>query len=127
MKSQPINSPLAPAAGGGYSQAVQLEDFSKLLFISGQIPEAVDGSVPAGFEAQAKLVWLNILAQLSAAGMAVSNIVKVTTFLSSREFADANGAARRTALGSHAPALTVIITGIYDPAWLLEIEVIAGA
>jgi 2-iminobutanoate/2-iminopropanoate deaminase len=30
-------------------------------------------------------------------------------------------------LGERAPALTVIITGIYDEAWLLEIEAIAAA
>lgn len=26
----------------------------------------------------------------------------------------------------YSPALTVLIAGIYDPAWLLEIEVIAA-
>lgn len=31
-----------------------------------------------------------------------------------------------TVLGGHGPALTVIITGIYDEAWLLEIEAIAA-
>jgi hypothetical protein len=30
-------------------------------------------------------------------------------------------------LGSHAPALTVIITGIFDEKWLLEIEATAAA
>ena len=30
-------------------------------------------------------------------------------------------------LGSHQPALTVIITGIFDEAWLLEIEAVAVA
>jgi hypothetical protein len=30
-------------------------------------------------------------------------------------------------LGELAPALTVIICGIYDPAWLLEIECVAAA
>jgi 2-iminobutanoate/2-iminopropanoate deaminase len=33
---------------------------------------------------------------------------------------------RREVLGTHAPALTVIITGIYDPRWLLEIEAVAA-
>ena len=127
VKSTSINSSSAPIATGGYSQAVQLESFSKILFISGQIPENLDGSVPAGFEAQAQLVWQNVIAQLSAAGMSVSNLVKVTTFLSSREFAVQNRVARQTALGNHAPALTVIVTGIFDSNWLLEIEAIAGA
>jgi len=57
--------------------------------------------------------------------MDVSNLVKVTTFLSSREFNLANRHARQSALGDHAPALTVIITGIFDERWLLEIEATA--
>ena len=58
--------------------------------------------------------------------MSVSNLVKVTIFLSSREFAIANREARHEALGKHAPALTVIIADIFDEQWLLEIEAIAA-
>ena len=46
--------------------------------------------------------------------------------IQSRQYADENGEARRRALGGHAPALTVIIAGIYDEAWLLEIEAVAA-
>jgi 2-iminobutanoate/2-iminopropanoate deaminase len=127
MKSRPINSPRAPAAAGGYAQALEAEGVQCLLFVSGQIPETVEGDVPEGFKAQAKLAWANVLAQLEAAGMSVRNLVKVTTFLSSREHAIANREARQEALGTHAPALTVVIAGIFDEKWLLEIEAIAAA
>jgi hypothetical protein len=30
-------------------------------------------------------------------------------------------------LGDHRPAITIIITGIYDESWLLEIEAVAVA
>jgi hypothetical protein len=33
---------------------------------------------------------------------------------------------RRELLGDHLPVLTIIIAGIYDPVWLLEIEAIAA-
>lgn len=59
--------------------------------------------------------------------MSLTNLVKVTTFLSAREFAMQNSEIRREILGDHAPALTVIITDIYDPEWLLEIEAVAVA
>jgi 2-iminobutanoate/2-iminopropanoate deaminase len=49
------------------------------------------------------------------------------TFLSSREFALENREVRQQALGTHAPALTVVITGIFDEKWLLEIEAVAAA
>jgi 2-iminobutanoate/2-iminopropanoate deaminase len=127
MNSTPINSPGAPAAAGGYSQALEVQGAQRFLFISGQIPESVTGEVLEGFRSQAKLVWANVLAQLETAGMSINNLVKVTTFLSSREYAIANREVRQEALGTHAPALTVIIAGIFDERWLLEIEAIAAA
>ena len=85
-----------------------------MLFISGQIPESSSGVVPPDFKSQARLVWSNLLAQLAAAGMSIRNLVKVTMFLSSRAYTDENREVRQEALGDHAPALTVIITGIFD-------------
>jgi enamine deaminase RidA (YjgF/YER057c/UK114 family) len=73
------------------------------------------------------VVWNNVIAQLASANMAVENLVKVTTFLSSREFAVPNREIRQEFLGAHRPALTVIIAGIFDEKWLLEIEAIAAA
>ena len=57
----------------------------------------------------------------------VTDLVKVTVFLCDRQYRAANAAVRKEVLGAHAPALTIIITGIYDEAWLLEIEAIAAA
>jgi 2-iminobutanoate/2-iminopropanoate deaminase len=73
MNSTSINSPVAPAASGGYSQALEVKGVQRLLFISGQIPESVNGEVPEGFRAQAKLVLDNVRAQLEAAGMSIDN------------------------------------------------------
>lgn len=127
MKATPINSTAAPAASGGYSQALEVQGAQRLLFISGQIPESLKGQAPKDFHSQARIVWANVLAQLEAAGMSVANLVKVTTFLASREHAVLNREVRQEVLGAHAPALTVIITGIFDESWLLEIEAIAAA
>jgi 2-iminobutanoate/2-iminopropanoate deaminase len=121
------NSSSAPRSAGGYSQAVDISGVQRLLFVSGQIPETVTGDVPADFAAQARLVWQNVIAQLEVAGMSISNLVKVTTYLSSREFAVANRGVREEVLQGHAPALTVIVAGIFDEKWLLEIEAIAAA
>ena len=83
--------------------------------------------MPPDFEGQCRLVWANIGAQLRAAGLDYGHLVKVTTYLSDRRFGDANGAIRREILGAHAPALTVLIAGICDEKWLLEIEAMAAA
>jgi len=122
----PINAPDAPQPGGGYSQAIRVDPGASLLFISGQIPVDSVGVVPADFAAQCRLVWRNVEAQLAAAGMGLANLVKVTTFLADRAYREENSAIRRVILGDHAPALTVIVCDIYDPAWLLEIEAVAA-
>lgn len=127
MKTTAINSDSAPEAVGGYSQALLVERAQRLLFVSGQIPEALDGRVPTDFEAQCRIAWSNVVAQLNAAQMTVSNLTKVTIFLSSREYAEANSRIRQEFLAGHNPALTVIITGIFDESWLIEIEANAAA
>lgn len=109
-----------------YSQASLVVTPSQFLFISGQVPADGDNRVPADFDAQCRLVWSNIETQLAAAGMGLSNLVKVTTFLSDRQYRSINARIRHEILSGHAPALTVIIAGIYEPEWLLEIEAIAA-
>lgn len=126
MKRETINAKNAPDPRGGYSQAVKLEDFKTLLFISGQIPVSDDDKVPESFEAQARLVWRNIDAQLKAAGMGKADLVKVTTYLSDRHHATANREIRSDYLGANAPAMSVVIASIFDEKWLLEVEAIAA-
>lgn len=122
----PVESPDAPPAAGGYSQAVSVVGATELLFVSGQIPVDVSGAVPPDFATQCRQVWANVLAQVTEAGMTTTNLVKVTTFLADRVHADENRAIRAEVLGEHAPALTVVITGIFDEGWLVEIEAIAA-
>lgn len=121
-----IESSRVPPALGGYSQALRIVGADELLFISGQIPEDRDGDIPSGFTAQCEQVWANVVAQLDAAGMEVADLVKVTTYLSDRQHAAENSRIRAAVLGEHRPALTVLIAGIFDPRWLLEIEAIAA-
>ena len=127
MVCAPVNAPDAPSAQGGYAQAVRLSDFEALVFVSGQIPVDADGAVPEGFGDQCRLVWRNVEAQLRAAGLTLADIVKVTTFLSDRAHALENREVRIARLAGRQPALTVIVTGIFDEAWLVEIEAVAAA
>lgn len=113
--------------GVSYAQAHLVEAPTRWLFVSGQIPVDEKDQVPAGFEDQCRLVWRNIEKQLLAGGMTLQDLVKVTVFLSDRQYRAANYKVRHEVLGGHSPALTIIIAGIYDEAWLLEIEAIAAA
>ena len=127
MMHTPVNPANVAPAVGNYSHGLEVRNPARLLYISGQIPETPDSTIPADFEAQCEAVWANIERVLDAAGMAITDVVKVTTFLTAPEQADLNGAIRRKHLGDHAPALTVIVAQTLDPRWLLEIEAIAAA
>jgi enamine deaminase RidA (YjgF/YER057c/UK114 family) len=127
MEKRIVNAADAPASAGTYSQAIEVRNATRTLYVSGQIPVAVDGSVPADFTSQARLAWTNVVAQLHAAGMTLDNLVKVTIFLSDRRYIPEYRQVRGEFLGERRPALTCIITGIFDTAWLLEIDAIACA
>ena len=127
MQKRSLSAANAPQPKGGYAQVCEVSDPKRWAFVSGQIPQTVDGTVPADFTAQAKLVWANIESQLKAVDMTLADIVKVTTFLSNRKYNIENRSIRAEVLRDLAPALTVIIAGIFDDAWLLEIEVVAAA
>ena len=120
-----INAKNAPESAGGYSQAIEVTNSSRRLYISGQIPVDQNGVLPETFPEQAENAWSNVKAQLNAANMAIENLVKVTIFLSDRKYNQQNRDARAVALDGIRPALTVIITDIFDESWLLEIEAVA--
>lgn len=123
----PHDAPDAPAAQGGYAQAMEIVAPARLLFVSGQVPVRPDGSLPVGFAAQCRQAWANLEAQLREAGMGLDNLVKVTTFLARREDAAENRTIRNEVLGGRRIALTVILPAIFDEAWLIEIEAVAAA
>ena len=120
------NPPSVHAPAGGYSMGLEFSQHRRLLFISGQVPERSDGSVPEGFEAQCKQSWRNVIEVLAAAGLGVKNLVKVTTFLTDLSQVVPNRGVRRKMLAGHEPALTVMIAQTVDSKWLLEIEAIAA-
>ncbi|HEY0598561.1 RidA family protein [Brevundimonas sp.] len=124
---RPLTGAGSPPVEGSYPQAVEVTGPGRWLYLSGQIPVAPDGSLAASFTGQCEQVWDNIETQLTAAGMTLDNLVKVTTFLSDRRYALENREVRMRRLAGRQPALTVIVTGIFDEAWLVEIEAVAAA
>ena len=105
---------------------LELTQHRRLLFVSGQVPQRSDGTVPDGFEAQCEQAWRNVIEVLAAAGLGIAHLVKVTTFLTDRAQLVTNRSIRRAMLGEHQPALTVVIVETVDSKWLLEIEAIAA-
>ena len=114
----------APSAG--YSMGLELGQYRRLLFVSGQVPERSDGSVPESFEAQCEQAWRNVIDVLAAARLGVEHLVKINTFLTDRSQVAANRVIRRKMMQGHEPASTVMIAETVDGKWLLEIEAIAA-
>lgn len=118
---------IRPTPGGAYAHAVEISGFQRLLFISGQVPEDEEGVVPLDYPSQYRLAWANVEARLKEAEMSFDNLMKVTIFLSERRYVKESAGLRQAVLGERNPAITIVITGIYHEAWLLEIEAIAAA
>jgi 2-iminobutanoate/2-iminopropanoate deaminase len=110
-----------------FAQACEVSGFLRLLFISGQVPEDENGVVPPDYPSQDRLAWANVERQLKAAGMSFDNLVKATIFLSDRALIAQSAGLRASILGERTPAITIILCGIYDEKWLLEIEAVAAA
>lgn len=83
MKKQ-VNTSLAPAAIGPYSQGVIA---GNLLFVSGQIPiNPSDGSlVSDSLESQANQVFKNLHAIIQEAGTSFEHVLKLTIYLTDLE------------------------------------------
>jgi 2-iminobutanoate/2-iminopropanoate deaminase len=111
-----------PAPTGNYTHGTLVTGAERTVFVSGQVPW---GEPPPDFEAQARIVWRNVLTVLESAGLGVEHLAKVTTYLSDRRYREANARIRAQVLGPHRPALTIVICNIYAEEWLLEIEAIA--
>jgi enamine deaminase RidA (YjgF/YER057c/UK114 family) len=117
----------SPQPDIAFAQACEVSGFSRLLFISGQVPEDETQHVPPDYPSQYRLAWANVERQLKAAGMSFDNLVKATIFLSDRALIAQSKGLRASVLGARTPAITIVLTGIYDEAWLLEIEAVAAA
>lgn len=124
----PLDPPGLPPGGRTYTHGTLVTGATRTVFVSGQVPWAdADGKVPESFVEQCRLTWRNVLTVLAEADMSVTDLAKVTCYLSDRAYRQEFIDIRAEFLGDHRPALTIIITDIYSEDWLLEIEAIAMA
>jgi len=127
MQRRDINAPDAAAPVGVYTQAVEVTGATRTLYVSGQVGADISGTIPDDITAQARLVYANIQAQLRAANMSLDNIVKLTIILTDFGNMAAARAARSEVMGERRPASTLIIAGLANPAFKIEVEAIACA
>jgi enamine deaminase RidA (YjgF/YER057c/UK114 family) len=104
----------------GFSRALRVDD---RVWVSGTGPVWPEGSCPDDAGAQARRCFEIILAALAEAGAGAEDVVRTRMFLTSATDADAVSAVHGELFGSVRPAATmVVIAGLLDPRWKVEIE-----
>ena len=117
---------IAPPASA-YHHAVLTRPVQSLLTLSGQLGEAPDGSCLPNASAQARQAWSNVRSILSEAGMALDDVVKVTSYIVGQENIAAYVAAHKEVLGARLPPWTlVVVAALGRPEYLVEIDVTAA-
>jgi enamine deaminase RidA (YjgF/YER057c/UK114 family) len=108
----------------GYSRAVVDGDFVFVAGTTGADPETK--AYPPSVEQQARHAFAVIAKALEEAGSSLADIVRVQYFVTSREDAEKVFPVCGEYLGDIRPAAGIyIISGLYRPEMLIEIEVTA--
>jgi enamine deaminase RidA (YjgF/YER057c/UK114 family) len=111
-------SPFEPTIG--FSRAVRVDD---RVVVSGTGPVVPAGRCPDDAGDQARRCFEIISAALTEAGASLDDVVRTRMYITAAGHAEAVGAVHGELLGHVRPAATmVIVAGLLDPAWKVEIE-----
>jgi enamine deaminase RidA (YjgF/YER057c/UK114 family) len=104
----------------GYCRAVRVGPF---IQVAGTAPIWPDGSVDPDPLAQAQRCLEIITAALDGLGAGVADVVRTRVFVTTAVVADAVGQAHGAVFATSPPAMSmVVVAGLLDPRWLVEIE-----
>lgn len=112
-----------------YSQVV-VATGSKLVFISGQEPEDIDGALVGNGDlaTQARQVFGNLGLALTAAGARPEHVTRITIYVVNYkrdECLPIIETARKSLFGGHKPADVVLGVATLSPGYLIEVDAIA--
>ncbi|HSB00376.1 MAG TPA: RidA family protein [Anaerolineales bacterium] len=115
---QNVHAPL-----GSYSHHIEIQGNERLLVISGQVGIREDGTVPEDPLEQIDVAFENIFHNLRAAGMDITDLIKITYYL----VGEIDTAKRRELIHSklqgHKPCSTLLyVVGLASPLYKVEID-----
>lgn len=111
-------SPYEPTIG--FSRAVRVGD---VVHVSGTGPGWPDGSCQPDPRAQADRCFAIIEAALHELGASLDDVVRTRMYVTDAAVGEAVGAAHAAAVGHVRPAATmVVVAGLLDTRWWVEIE-----
>ena len=79
-----VNPPSIRAPFARYSHGVEVAPAARLVFCSGQLGIAADGTVPVTVEDQAERCFANIHAVLREAGLGFADLVRINAYVTRR-------------------------------------------
>lgn len=104
----------------GFSRAVRVGD---RVLVSGTAPIWPDGSCDPDPEVQAKRCLEIIVEALGEAGATAEHVVRTRIFITDAAYSEAVGRAHSAVFGEVRPAASmVVVAGLLDPRWKVEIE-----
>ncbi len=122
-----LSTDKAPPAFSRYSQAVEVAAPARLVIVSGQVGVGLDGKLAEGSKAQHEQAWRNVLGILAAQGLGAGDIAEVTAYLTDAADVGIYREVRDAMLAGAEPASTLlIVAGLADPRWRVEIAVVAA-
>ena len=122
MNKNRIHTDNAPAAIGPYSQAI---DLGEMIFTSGQIPVAPDGSVSEDISEQTSQALLNLKAVNEAGGSRFDKVIKTPVFITDMALFGAIHAVYSEFFSAPNPARSCVQVAALPKGVSIEIEAIA--
>ena len=96
------------------------------MHIAGVVGITPDGTMPIGFEAQHRQIWLNVIEILKSADMGVEDLVRLNVFSLDPSDVFMVSSGRQEFLGDHKPVSTYLaVVGLARPEFLVEMDCVA--
>ncbi|GIH21303.1 RidA family protein [Rugosimonospora africana] len=114
----------------GYSHVARISPGSRLVWTSGQVAIAADGTLPLAtdWEAQTRQAMRNVGLALAAGGATWDDVFKLTFYVVDTSELDAVRAVRDEFVNLTVPPASslVRVAGLFRPELLIEIEAVAA-
>ena len=111
-----------------YCHGMLVHDAGKWLHLSGQVGVGPDGIASPVFDAQCRRAFQNIEACLRDASMSFDHVIMLRIYLTDRSDLEMLRQIRSEYFGDRQLSSTLVfVSGLVDPAWKVELEIVAAA